>query len=127
MNHVNEDADKIIWLLENFPKVYESVEEKKAVESAGGEKITWPETVSLVMEHGKDALYLVSNLKEMALEAKDYEAADAEEVNEQLTKLFNSENPYAREGAAKANLGVGNLKEGIELLVKAHKWEKENK
>lgn len=119
----NQDVDKLVQAIKDGVIVYADYKEKK--ENDG--KVDLTEAGVLAITHAGKALRFVSNLQEIGNELIDIEAKEGADISKALTDSFTTGNPYVVEGVNNTIKGIVFLKDGLETLSKALKWEKEQK
>jgi hypothetical protein len=120
-------TDKIAEGLVTIVDVVDDLKEARREDSAGGKKITWPESVGIVMANAGKVIKFAGSIDEMGKQVADLEAKESPEICAAVEKLYSPKNPYVKSGSEKLVTGGLWIKEGVEDLLKAKEWEASNK
>jgi hypothetical protein len=126
MSTGNYGTGTIVAGLQTIVDVSKEYKETRDPASAGGEKTTWAEVVSLAVGNVGKIFKFIQSINMLGKEVADLEAKESPELCAGLELLYSPANPYVKSGAEKLVTGSLWMKEGIEDLIKAKKWEEEN-
>lgn len=118
-----KDYDKTLSAIEALCNVIEDVDNARAEESNGGDKIVFTETTAIVVKNSIPVIKAISNFKEIIEEVKD---TDAEELSEAASIIIDQfgGGDEAKEALKKVAEGTALQYAGVKELIAIRKAKK---
>lgn len=116
-------TDKIAEGLQTVVEVIADIKAAKGEQTAGGEKVTAMEGLTIAVGNVGKLFNFVNSLDELGKQVADLEVKEAPEVCTAIEAVYSPANPYIKEGAEKLVASAIGVKEAVELFLKAKEWE----